>query len=89
MNAPPDGYTLLLVNAGNAINATLYEKLKFNLIRDIAPVAGLIIRALLTPMMAASRMAVGAPSCATGFIAARTASICELIMSVVLRTAST
>jgi tripartite-type tricarboxylate transporter receptor subunit TctC len=42
VNAPPDGYTLLLVNAGNAINATLYEKLKFNLIRDIAPVAGII-----------------------------------------------
>jgi tripartite-type tricarboxylate transporter receptor subunit TctC len=40
--APPDGYTLLLVNAGNAINATLYDKLKFNLIRDIAPVAGII-----------------------------------------------
>jgi tripartite-type tricarboxylate transporter receptor subunit TctC len=42
VNAPPDGYTLLLVNAGNAINATLYEKLKYNLIRDIAPVAGII-----------------------------------------------
>jgi len=42
VNAPPDGYTLLLVNAGNAINATLYEKLKYNLTRDIAPVAGII-----------------------------------------------
>jgi tripartite-type tricarboxylate transporter receptor subunit TctC len=42
VNAPPDGYTLLLVNAGNAINATLYDKLKYNLIRDIAPVAGII-----------------------------------------------
>jgi tripartite-type tricarboxylate transporter receptor subunit TctC len=42
VNAPPDGYTLLLVNAGNAINATLYEKLKYNLIRDIASVAGII-----------------------------------------------
>ena len=42
VNAPPDGYTLLLVNAGNAINATLYEKLKYNFIRDIAPVAGII-----------------------------------------------
>ena len=42
VNALPDGYTLLLVNAGNAINATLYEKLKYNLIRDIAPVAGII-----------------------------------------------
>ena len=42
VNAPPDGYTLLLVNAGNAINATLYEQLKYNLTRDIAPVAGII-----------------------------------------------
>jgi tripartite-type tricarboxylate transporter receptor subunit TctC len=41
-NAPPDGYTLLLVNAGNAINTTLYDKLNFNFIRDIAPVAGII-----------------------------------------------
>ncbi len=39
VRAPPDGYTLLLVNAANAINATLYEKLNFNFIRDIAPVA--------------------------------------------------
>ena len=42
INAPPDGYTLLLVGATNAINATLYEKLSFNFIRDIAPVAGII-----------------------------------------------
>ena len=42
MNAPPDGYTLLLVGASNAINATLYEKLSFNFLRDIAPVAGII-----------------------------------------------
>ena len=41
-HAPPDGYTLLLVAPANAINATLYEKLNFNFIRDIAPVAGLI-----------------------------------------------
>jgi tripartite-type tricarboxylate transporter receptor subunit TctC len=40
VRAPPDGYTLLLVNAANAINATLYDKLNFNFIRDIAPVAG-------------------------------------------------
>ena len=45
--------------------------------------------ALLISMRAASRRAVGAPSCVTAFIAARTASICELIMSVVLRAAST
>ena len=41
VNAPPDGYTLLLSNLANAINATLYEKLNFNFIRDIAPVAGI------------------------------------------------
>jgi tripartite-type tricarboxylate transporter receptor subunit TctC len=41
-NAPPDGYTLLLVNPANGINATLYDKLPFNFIRDIAPVAGII-----------------------------------------------
>jgi tripartite-type tricarboxylate transporter receptor subunit TctC len=39
VRAPPDGYTLLLVGTPNMINATLYEKLKFNFIRDIAPVA--------------------------------------------------
>ena len=39
--AHPDGYTLLLVGGGNAINATLYDKLSFNFIRDIAPVAGI------------------------------------------------
>jgi tripartite-type tricarboxylate transporter receptor subunit TctC len=38
VNAPPDGYTLLLITAANFINATLYEKLNFNFIRDIAPV---------------------------------------------------
>jgi tripartite-type tricarboxylate transporter receptor subunit TctC len=42
VRAAPDGYTLLLVNPTNAINATLYEKLNFNLIRDIAPVASII-----------------------------------------------
>ena len=42
VRAPPDGYTLLLVSPANAINATLYEKLNFNFIRDIAPVAGII-----------------------------------------------
>ena len=40
--APPDGYTLLLVNATNAFNATLYDKLNFNFIRDIAPVASIM-----------------------------------------------
>jgi tripartite-type tricarboxylate transporter receptor subunit TctC len=42
VNKPPDGYTLLLVNAANAVNATLYEKLNFDFIRDIAPVAGIV-----------------------------------------------
>jgi len=41
VRAPADGYTLLLVGAANAISATLYEKLNFNFIRDIAPVAGI------------------------------------------------
>jgi tripartite-type tricarboxylate transporter receptor subunit TctC len=41
VRAPPDGYTLLLVDAPNAINATLYDDLNFNFIRDIAPVAGI------------------------------------------------
>ena len=40
--APADGYTLLLVGPSNAINATLYDKLSFNFMRDIAPVAGLV-----------------------------------------------
>jgi tripartite-type tricarboxylate transporter receptor subunit TctC len=41
VNAPPDGYTLLLVGASSAINATLYEKLNFNFLRDITPVSGI------------------------------------------------
>jgi tripartite-type tricarboxylate transporter receptor subunit TctC len=40
--APPDGYALLVANAGNAINATLYQKLSFNFIHDLVPVAGLV-----------------------------------------------
>jgi tripartite-type tricarboxylate transporter receptor subunit TctC len=40
VRAPADGYTLLMVSTANAVNATLYEKLNFNFIRDIAPVAG-------------------------------------------------
>jgi tripartite-type tricarboxylate transporter receptor subunit TctC len=42
VNAPADGYTLLLIAPANTINATLYDKLKFNFIRDIMPVAGLV-----------------------------------------------
>lgn len=42
VRAAPDGYTLLLVTQTNAINATLYDKLDFNFIRDIAPVASIL-----------------------------------------------
>jgi tripartite-type tricarboxylate transporter receptor subunit TctC len=41
VNSAPDGYTILLVNPANGINATLYKKLPFNFLRDIAPVAGI------------------------------------------------
>ena len=47
VRAPPDGYTLLLVASVNAINATLYDKLSFNFIRDIAPVASIIRQPLI------------------------------------------
>src|SRR6516225_9150463 len=42
VRAPPDGYTLLVFEASQAINATLYDKLSFNFIRDIAPIACII-----------------------------------------------
>src|SRR5258706_14361255 len=42
VKAAPDGYTVLLVNPANAINATLYHNLSFNVLRDLAPVAGLV-----------------------------------------------
>jgi tripartite-type tricarboxylate transporter receptor subunit TctC len=42
VRAAPDGYTLLMVSTPNAINATLYEKLNFNFIRDIAPIAAIV-----------------------------------------------
>jgi tripartite-type tricarboxylate transporter receptor subunit TctC len=47
INSPPDGYTLLFVGTSAAINATFYQTLPFNFLRDIAPVAGLIT----TPMV--------------------------------------
>src|SRR5262252_8973229 len=40
--APADGYTLLLVSVTQAVNTTLYEKLNYNFVHDIAPVAGII-----------------------------------------------
>ena len=42
VRAPADGYTILLVGSYNAVNATFYDSLKYNFIRDIAPVAGII-----------------------------------------------
>src|SRR5262249_42579528 len=42
VRAPSDGYTLLLVSTMNAVNATLYDRLNFDFLRDIAPVAGII-----------------------------------------------
>jgi tripartite-type tricarboxylate transporter receptor subunit TctC len=47
VRAPPDGYTLLLVGSPNAINATLYDKLNFNFVRDIVPIASFIRGALV------------------------------------------
>src|SRR5215212_9708141 len=41
VRAPADGYTLLIVSSQHTNNATLYEKLSFNFIRDIAPIAGI------------------------------------------------
>jgi tripartite-type tricarboxylate transporter receptor subunit TctC len=41
-HARPDGYTLLAVTSANAVNATLYERLNFDLVRDIAPIAGTV-----------------------------------------------
>jgi tripartite-type tricarboxylate transporter receptor subunit TctC len=42
LHAPPDGYTLLLASLSNAVNVTLYQKLNYNFVRDIAPVAGIM-----------------------------------------------
>jgi tripartite-type tricarboxylate transporter receptor subunit TctC len=47
VRAPADGYTLLLLNSANAINASLYQKLNFDVVRDIVPVAGI----MRTPMV--------------------------------------
>ena len=42
VRAAPDGYTLLLASSSDAINATLYDRLPFNFLRDITPVAGIV-----------------------------------------------
>ena len=42
VRAPPDGYTLLFISVSNVINATLYDRLTFNFVRDITPIAGLV-----------------------------------------------
>jgi tripartite-type tricarboxylate transporter receptor subunit TctC len=60
VRAPSDGYTLLLATAANAVNATLYERLNFNFMRDIAPVA-VVIRvpnvAVVNPALPAKTIA--------------------------------
>jgi tripartite-type tricarboxylate transporter receptor subunit TctC len=43
VNAPPDGYTMLLIPTSATINATLYDSLPYNMLRDIAPVSGLVL----------------------------------------------
>ena len=58
VNAPPDGYTLLMTGPNNAVNATLYDNLKFNFIRDIAPVA----RIMSVPLVMEVNLAVPARS---------------------------
>ena len=57
MRAPPDGCTLLLVAAPNAINATLYDKLSFNFLRDIVPVAaiGRVPEVVVVPSIASGQ----------------------------------
>jgi tripartite-type tricarboxylate transporter receptor subunit TctC len=60
VNAAPDGYTLLLATVPNAVNASLYEKLNFNFLRDTLPVAGIIrvpMVMLLNPSVPATTVA--------------------------------
>jgi tripartite-type tricarboxylate transporter receptor subunit TctC len=59
VKAASDGYSLLLVNSNHAVNETLYDKLNYNFIRDIAPVAAIIIQPLvlvLNPLVPAKTL---------------------------------
>jgi tripartite-type tricarboxylate transporter receptor subunit TctC len=56
VRAPPDGYSLLFVNASNAINAALYDNLNFTFIRDIAPVASIPFVMLVNPSFPAKKV---------------------------------
>jgi len=42
IRSPPDGYTLFMIGPNNAINASVYDKLRFDIVRDSAPVAGIL-----------------------------------------------
>jgi tripartite-type tricarboxylate transporter receptor subunit TctC len=76
VRAPPDGYSLLLVTQTNATNATLYENLGFNFIRDITPVAG-VTRGSLVMVVHPSVPAKSVPE----FIAYAKASLRKLNMA--------
>src|SRR5262249_45023452 len=57
VKAAPDGYTLLLINSNHTVNATLYDKLNYNFIRDIVPVAAIIrlpLVLVLSPLVPAT-----------------------------------
>ena len=59
VKAAPDGYTLLLINSNHTVNATLYDKLNYNFIRDIAPVAAIIqlpLVLVLNPLLPAKTL---------------------------------
>jgi tripartite-type tricarboxylate transporter receptor subunit TctC len=60
LSAPPDGYTVVFLTASSAINVTLFDNLSFNLLRDIAPVAGLIdfpLALVINPALPAATLA--------------------------------
>jgi tripartite-type tricarboxylate transporter receptor subunit TctC len=74
VRAPPDGYTLLVVTASNAINATLYDKLNFNFLRDIAPVAGVMLYPLVMQVNPSRRRPFPSLSATQRLILARSAT---------------